>query len=76
MVRSADRPETSADRVDAGKPEHGKIMLNAFYEGGHIIIEISDDGRGLVVTGTKCVKTPWRPRPNWTICRPADQQLI
>ena len=60
MVRnSADHGlETSADRVDAGKPEHGKITLNAFHEGGHIIIEISDDGRGLNMDRirTKCVE--------------------
>lgn len=37
-------PET---RKAAGKPETGKILLNAFHEGGHIIIQISDDGKGL-----------------------------
>ena len=39
--------ETPADRRAAGKPEEGTIVLNAFHEGGHIVIEISDDGRGL-----------------------------
>jgi len=39
--------ETPRDRRTAGKPETGRITLNAFHEGGHIIIEISDDGRGL-----------------------------
>ncbi len=49
MVRnSADHGiEAPSDRVKAGKPEEGTVMLNAFHEGGHIIIEISDDGRGL-----------------------------
>lgn len=49
MVRnSADHGlEGPADRVQAGKPEKGTIRLNAYHEGGHIIIEISDDGRGL-----------------------------
>jgi two-component system chemotaxis sensor kinase CheA len=49
MVRnSADHGlEGPADRVQAGKPEKGLIRLNAYHEGGHIIIEISDDGRGL-----------------------------
>jgi two-component system chemotaxis sensor kinase CheA len=41
--------ENPADRRAAGKPETGHITLNAFHEGGHIIIEISDDGRGLPV---------------------------
>ena len=39
--------ETPAERRAAGKPETGHITLNAFHEGGHIIIEIADDGRGL-----------------------------
>jgi two-component system chemotaxis sensor kinase CheA len=49
MVRnSADHGlEMSEDRIKAGKPETGIVRLNAYHEGGHIIIEISDDGRGL-----------------------------
>jgi len=49
MVRnSADHGlETPADRQAAGKPETGVILLQAFHEGGHIVIEIGDDGRGL-----------------------------
>ena len=49
MVRnSADHGlESPADRRAAGKPEMGRITLNAYHEGGHIIIEIADDGRGL-----------------------------
>jgi len=49
MVRnSADHGvEMPADRIAAGKPETGKIILNAYHEGGHIIIEIADDGKGL-----------------------------
>jgi two-component system chemotaxis sensor kinase CheA len=39
--------ETPAERRAAGKPETGAITLNAYHEGGHIIIEIADDGRGL-----------------------------
>ncbi len=41
--------ETPAERRAAGKPETGTIMLNAYHEGGYIILEISDDGRGLAV---------------------------
>src|SRR5690606_9150619 len=39
--------EAPADRKAAGKSEIGRITLNAFHEGGHIVIEISDDGKGL-----------------------------
>jgi two-component system chemotaxis sensor kinase CheA len=49
MVRnSADHGlETPAERRALGKPEKGTIRLSAYHEGGHIIIEIADDGRGL-----------------------------
>lgn len=49
MVRnSADHGiETPAERIAVGKPEMGTIILNAYHEGGHIIIEIKDDGRGI-----------------------------
>src|SRR5580698_2393985 len=39
--------ETPAERIAAGKPAKGMIRLSAWHEGGHIIIEISDNGRGL-----------------------------
>ncbi len=49
MVRNAADHgiETPAERVAAGKPETGRIKLNSWHEGGHIIIEIADDGKGL-----------------------------
>src|SRR3954467_9664144 len=49
MVRnSADHGlETPEQRRTARKPEKGTIRLSAYHEGGHIIIEIADDGRGL-----------------------------
>jgi two-component system, chemotaxis family, sensor kinase CheA len=55
MVRnSADHGiEKPADRMMAGKPEQGKITLNAYHEGGHIIIEVADDGRGINVARLK-----------------------
>ncbi len=39
--------EPPADRIKAGKPETGTVHLRAYHEGGHIIIQIQDDGRGL-----------------------------
>ncbi len=55
MVRnSADHAiEEPAGRRAAGKSEVGTITLNAFHEGGHIIIEIRDDGAGLNVEKLK-----------------------
>ena len=34
-------------RIAAGKEETGTITLAASHQGGHIVIEVSDDGRGL-----------------------------
>jgi two-component system chemotaxis sensor kinase CheA len=49
MVRnSADHGvEMPEERRAAGKPDHGTVTLEAYHEGGHIVIRISDDGKGL-----------------------------
>ncbi len=39
--------ETPDERLQAGKSETGSITLNAYHQGGNIVIEIIDDGRGL-----------------------------
>lgn len=39
--------ETPDVRSAAGKPETGTIKLSAYHEGGHIVIELNDDGAGL-----------------------------
>ncbi len=38
---------TPEDRIKAGKRETGTIQLKAHHKGGNILIEISDDGKGL-----------------------------
>ncbi|MBZ5501309.1 MAG: chemotaxis protein CheA [Acidobacteriia bacterium] len=39
--------ETVEEREAAGKPVRGTILLNAYHDGDQVVIEISDDGRGL-----------------------------
>jgi two-component system, chemotaxis family, sensor kinase CheA len=39
--------ETPEERHKVGKPQEGTIRLSAYHEGGSIVIELSDDGRGL-----------------------------
>jgi len=39
--------EMPAERLAAGKSEVGVIRLNAFHQGGNIVLEIRDDGKGL-----------------------------
>ena len=39
--------ESPAARIAAGKPATGRITLGSYHEGGHIVIEVGDDGAGL-----------------------------
>ena len=39
--------ELPHERTAKGKPEHGTITLVASHQGGSIVIEVRDDGRGL-----------------------------
>ncbi|MDT7836594.1 chemotaxis protein CheA [Aquabacterium sp. OR-4] len=39
--------ESPADRAARGKPENGTITLVASHQGGSIVIEVRDDGKGL-----------------------------
>lgn len=39
--------ETPTEREAAGKPAAGKVRLKAAHQAGQIVIELSDDGRGL-----------------------------
>jgi two-component system chemotaxis sensor kinase CheA len=49
MVRNAADHglEGPQQRVAAGKPEQGTIRIRASQEGGHILVQTCDDGRGL-----------------------------
>ena len=51
MIRnSADHGlERPAERAAQGKPETGRVKLRAYQQGGYIVIEVADDGRGLDV---------------------------
>lgn len=39
--------EMPDERIKAGKSKNGEIQLLAYHQGGNIVVEISDDGRGL-----------------------------
>jgi len=39
--------ETPEERLAAGKPAEGRLLLRAFHEGGQVNIEIIDDGAGI-----------------------------
>ncbi|QXI28825.1 chemotaxis protein CheA [Pseudomonas vanderleydeniana] len=39
--------ESAAERLAVGKPAEGNLRLNAYHDSGMIVLEVSDDGRGL-----------------------------
>jgi two-component system, chemotaxis family, sensor kinase CheA len=39
--------EGPEERLRQGKPEEGVVTLRAFHEGGNVLIEVRDDGKGL-----------------------------
>jgi len=39
--------EPPEERLARGKPAEGRLLLHAFHEGGKVIIEIADDGKGI-----------------------------
>ena len=39
--------ETPEERIASGKPAEGKLVLSASHQASNILIEITDDGRGL-----------------------------
>lgn len=39
--------ETPEDRLKAGKPEQGSLVISAAHQENHIVIQIQDDGRGI-----------------------------
>jgi two-component system chemotaxis sensor kinase CheA len=39
--------ESPEERLKAGKPESGTVNMRATHRGGSVIIEVTDDGRGL-----------------------------
>ncbi|MCX8083388.1 MAG: hybrid sensor histidine kinase/response regulator [Calditerrivibrio sp.] len=49
MIRNAvdHGVESPEERIKKGKPAKGKVHLAAYHEGNHIVIEISDDGKGM-----------------------------
>lgn len=49
MVRNAvdHGIEAADDRLAAGKPARGTVSLNAYHQGTQVVLEVTDDGRGI-----------------------------
>ncbi|HZC25369.1 MAG TPA: chemotaxis protein CheA [Candidatus Binatia bacterium] len=41
--------ESPEERAKLGKPAQGKVRLNAYHQGNQVVVEVSDDGRGIDV---------------------------
>jgi two-component system chemotaxis sensor kinase CheA len=39
--------ESPAERIAAGKPARGTVSLDAYHQGNEIVLEVTDDGRGI-----------------------------
>jgi two-component system chemotaxis sensor kinase CheA len=39
--------ESAEQRLAQGKPPRGKIRMHAYHQGNQVVVEISDDGRGI-----------------------------
>lgn len=45
--------ESNEERLTKGKPKKGRIIMSAYQEGTQIVIEVSDDGKGIDVEAVK-----------------------
>ena len=45
--------EPTEQRLEAGKPAQGTLRLEAYHEGGQVIVEIGDDGAGIDIDRVK-----------------------
>src|SRR5437763_3397293 len=77
MVRnSADHGlEPPEERRRLGKPEKGLVRLSAYHEGGHIIIEITDDGRGLDIDRIRAKALERRLATEAELAKMSDAQI-
>ena len=78
MVRNAADHglEMPDERVAAGKPAQGTINLRAAQESGYIIVEVSDDGRGIDVERVKAKAVRNGMTTEADIARMSDEQVL
>ncbi len=78
MVRNAADHglEMPDERVAAGKPAHGTINLRAAQESGYIIVEVSDDGRGIDIERVKAKAIRNGMTTEADVARLSDEQVL
>ena len=50
--------ESPEERIRLGKPARGMVRLNAYHQGNQVIVEVSDDGRGIDAQKIRAKATP------------------
>jgi two-component system, chemotaxis family, sensor kinase CheA len=68
--------ETPEERLAAGKPETGTIHLSAHHEQDHIVITVSDDGKGIDPETVKAVSIKKGVISAETASRMTDSELM
>ena len=68
--------ETAADRVAAGKPAEGTLLLRAFHESGLVNIEITDDGAGIDVEKVRAKAVERGVVPTDQAARMGDREVM
>lgn len=78
MVRNAADHglEMPDERIAAGKPAHGTINLRAAQESGYIIVEVSDDGRGIDIERVKAKAIRNGLTTEADVARLSDEQVL
>jgi two-component system chemotaxis sensor kinase CheA len=65
--------EPPAQRLEAGKPAQGRLVLSACHESGSVLIAIEDDGRG--IQRDKVLQRAWERGLVEPGVRPADEDI-
>lgn len=66
--------ETPAERIAAGKPSTGRLVLSARHESGSILIRIEDDGRG--INRERVLQRAWDRGLLEKGVTPSDQEIV
>ncbi|MGE0820359.1 MAG: chemotaxis protein CheA [Candidatus Nanopelagicales bacterium] len=68
--------ETPEDRKAAGKPAEGTLTLKAYHESGQVVVEVTDDGRGMdpAKVGAKAVEKGLVSREQ--LARMSDREVL
>ena len=68
--------ETRDERQRKGKPESGVLLLEAYHEGGNVIIEVIDDGKGIDLSRIRQKAIEKKLADRDTLDRMDQRQLI